>query len=103
MRKSIDFPLVSVALRFDLGEDEATVAAGKVVVGVLGSKPRTLSKLDDVVGKKLGDPAVARMVADAAYAQCKPLDNVPYEAAYRRDMIRVYTRRAIEGLAAADR
>ncbi|MFY0535513.1 FAD binding domain-containing protein [Nannocystis pusilla] len=101
VRKSIDFPLVSVALRFDLEADEATVAAVKVVVGVLGSKPRTLGKLDDVVGKKLADPAVARTVADAAYAQCKPLENVPYEAAYRRDMIRVYTRRAIEALAAS--
>lgn len=101
VRKSIDFPLVSVALRFDLEADEATVAAVKVVVGVLGSKPRTLGKLDDVVGKKLADPAVARMVSDAAYAQCKPLENVPYEAAYRRDMIRVYTRRAIEALAAS--
>lgn len=101
VRKSIDFPLVSVAVRFDLGEDEATVTAVKVVVGVLGAKPRTLSKLDDVAGKKLADPAVARMVADAAYAQCKPLENVPYEAAYRRDMIRVYTRRAVEALAAA--
>lgn len=100
VRKSIDFPLVSVALRFDLEDDQATIAAIKVVAGVLGSKPRTLSKLDEAVGKQLADPAVARLVSDAAYAQCKPLENVPYEAAYRRDMIRVYTRRAIEALAA---
>src|SRR5690606_30214301 len=100
VRKSIDFPLISVALRFDLEEDEATVAAVKVVAGVLGAKPRTLSKLGDVVGKSLADPAVARIVSEAAYGQCKPLENVPYEAPYRRDLIRVYTRRAIEALAA---
>ena len=46
------------------------------------------------------DPAVARIVSEAAHAQCKPLENVPYEAAYRREMIRVYTRRGVQALAA---
>ena len=73
--------------------------AVKVVAGVLGSRPRTVSKLDEVVGKKFGDPAVARIVSDATFAQCKPLENVPFEAPYRREMLRVYTRRAIEALA----
>lgn len=102
VRKSIDFPLVSVALRFDLSEEGGAIAAAKVVVGVLGAKPRTVGKLDEAIGKKLTDQAVARIVSEAAYAQCKPLENVPYEAPYRREMIRVYTRRAIEALAAED-
>lgn len=103
VRKSIDFPLVSVALRFDLERDDihAPVSAVKVVAGVLGAKPRVVSRLDDVVGKKLSDPAVARIVAEAVYKQCKPLENVPYEAPYRREMIRLHTKRAIEGLVAA--
>lgn len=102
VRKSIDYPLISVALRFDLASEgaDAEITAARAVVGVLGSKPRSVSKLEDVAGKKLRDPAVARMVSDAAYAQCKPLENVPFEAPYRREMIRVYTRRAIEALAA---
>ena len=103
VRKSIDFPLVSVALRFDLSEDSvhATVTAVEVVAGVLGAKPRVVSSLDDVVGKKLSDPAVARIVAAAVHKQCKPLENVPYEAPYRRQMLLVHTRRAIEELVAA--
>jgi 4-hydroxybenzoyl-CoA reductase subunit beta len=101
VRKSIDFPLVSVALRFDLrAEGQAEIADVRVVAGVLGSKPRTLTRLEDVIGKRLGDPAVARIVSEAAYSQCKPLENVPYEAAYRREMLRVYTRRGVEALAA---
>lgn len=102
VRKSIDFPLVSVALRFDLAEDSphAAVTAARVVAGVLGAKPRVVTKLDEALGKKLSDPAVARIVSEAAFAQCKPLENVPFEAPYRREMIRVYTRRAVESLAA---
>ena len=102
VRRSIDFPLVSVALRFDLAHDapDAEVVGVKVVVGVLNPKPRILSKLDDVIGKKLSDPTVARMVSERAHKQCKPLENVPYEAPYRRQMIKVHTRRAIERLVA---
>jgi 4-hydroxybenzoyl-CoA reductase subunit beta len=102
VRKSIDYPLLSVALRFDLATDSAhgEVTGVQVVCGVLGSKPRVVTRLDEVLGKKLSDAAVARIVSEATYAQCKPLENVPYEAAYRREMLRVYTRRAVEAMVA---
>jgi 4-hydroxybenzoyl-CoA reductase subunit beta len=103
VRRSIDFPLVSVALRFDLESDavDAKITAAKVVVGVLNPKPRIVSKLDDIVGKKLSDPAVAQIVSERVHKSCKPLENVPYEAPYRRQMLKVHTRRAIEALVAA--
>jgi len=100
VRKSIDFPLVSVALRFDLKEDSvhALVDTAKVVVGVLNAKPRVVSSLDMVHGKKFSDSSVAQTVSEAVFKQCKPLENVPYEAAYRRQMLKIHTRRAIENL-----
>ena len=101
VRESIDFPLVSVALRFDLESDDvhAKVTGLKVVAGVLGTRPRVVSKLDDeVVGLKLSDPAVARIVSERVFKQCKPLENVPYEAPYRRKMLQVHARRAVEAL-----
>ncbi|MEM9457878.1 MAG: FAD binding domain-containing protein [Myxococcota bacterium] len=103
VRGSIDFPLVSVALRFELEEDRvsAPVTEAHVVVGVLGSRPRRVTRLGDVIGKALDDPALAQGVAQRVHAQCKPLENVPYEAPYRRQMLRVHTRRAIEAMARA--
>jgi 4-hydroxybenzoyl-CoA reductase beta subunit len=102
VRKSIDFPLVSVALCFDLEHDDvhSPVRAATVVVGVLGAKPRVISGLEAASGKKLSDPALAKLVVGKVLEQCKPLENVPYEAPYRRQMLGVYTRRAIEGLVA---
>jgi CO/xanthine dehydrogenase FAD-binding subunit len=41
---------------------------------------------------------VARIVSETAFKQCKPLPNVPYETDYRRQMIKVHTRRAIESM-----
>ncbi|MCA9661181.1 MAG: FAD binding domain-containing protein [Myxococcales bacterium] len=105
VRKSIDFPLVSVALRVDLdGEgaeapSEAKITDVRVVVGVLGARPREVKKLDGALGRTLADPEVAALVSEAAFKQCKPLPNVPYDPAYRRQMIRVYTRRALAAMA----
>ncbi len=102
VRGSIDFPLVSVALRFELERDsvDAEVRDCRIVAGVLGSKPRLITRLDDVRGRSLSDPAVSQLVGERMYAQCKPLENVPYEAPYRRQMIRVHTERAIEAIVA---
>ena len=94
-RASIDFPLVSVALCFDLDSD-GLVTRALAVAGVLGAKPRVIA-VPDAVGKSLGD--VATLVADATHKKCKPLANVPYEPGYRRHLVRVLTRRAIERLA----
>lgn len=100
VRRSIDFPLVSVALRFDLDADaaDAAITGARVVVGVLGAKPREVNKLEVVLGRRLSDPEVAELVAEATHAQARPLPNVPYDPAYRRAMIRVFTRRAVASL-----
>ena len=98
-RGSIDFPLVSVALRFDLADDrrDAPIVGVRVVAGVLAAKPKVVKGADAAIGRPLRE--VAELVAEAAHAECKPLENVPYEAAHRRTLIRVLTRRAIEELA----
>lgn len=103
VRKSIDFPLVSIALRFDLDADrvDAMITAVRVVVGVLGARPREVTRLDDLVGARLNDPAVAEAVATRVHGQCKPLENVPYDAGYRREMLAVHTRRAIAAMVGA--
>ncbi len=98
VRGSIDFPLVSLALRFDLDQDagDGVIVHQRIVSGVLGAKPRVVGKLDNIVGKRLDGPDVAEQITQAVYRQCKPLPNVPYEAPYRHKMLKVYAGRAIE-------
>ncbi len=101
VRGSIDFPLVSLAIRADLeaDRDDAPVAALRIVAGVLGSKPRIVKVPAEALGRPLGDAEAADAVAEAVFRQCKPLENVPYEAPYRRKLFRVLARRALLGLA----
>ena len=94
VRRSIDFPLVSVAVRLDTVDDR--LATGTAVAGVLGPRPRRVA-LNDLAGAPLDD-ALCGAIADRVWRRCKPLENVPYDAEYRRDRLRVEVARAVREL-----
>jgi 4-hydroxybenzoyl-CoA reductase subunit beta len=100
VRSSIDFPLVSVAMRFDLDSDStsAKIVDARVCVGVLNARPRTIKRTDALSGMQLDAAATADKLCDLVHRQSKTLENVPYEAPYRRKMIPVYARRALRQL-----
>lgn len=101
-RGAIDFPLVSVALRFDLTEEgaDATIDAARAVAGVLAARPREVRFPAELSGMRFDDPRTPTIIADAVHEQCKPMANVPYDPSYRRHLSRVLTRRAVEALVA---
>ncbi|MFZ4576765.1 MAG: FAD binding domain-containing protein [Myxococcota bacterium] len=96
VRKSIDFPLVAIALRLDL--DGEVTRGGVLAVAVLGPRPRVLD-LAAFAGVPIDD-ALADRVGQLAFDRCRPLPNVPYDAAYRRERLAVEVRRAVRSLAA---
>lgn len=98
-RKSVDFPLLSIALAIEL--DEASVLESiALVVAALGAKPRVIGGLDKIaVGKKLAGEVIDE-VARQAHRQCNPLDNIIVEIEWRRAMVPVYVRRSFDALLA---
>jgi 4-hydroxybenzoyl-CoA reductase subunit beta len=98
-RKSVDFPLLSIALAVEL-EDGGVLESIWLVVAALGAKPRVIGGLDKIaVGKKpTGD--VIDEVAAQAYRQCNPLDNIIVEIEWRRAMVPVYVRRSFDAILA---
>jgi 4-hydroxybenzoyl-CoA reductase subunit beta len=97
-RNSIDFPLLSIALAAQV-EEGGEVAAMSLVVSALGSRPRVVSGLEKVaVGKPLEESAEA--VAQLAFKQCHPLENVIVDPEWRHAMVPVYVRRALREIGA---
>lgn len=97
-RNSIDFPLLSVAVAGDF-EPGGTVAGLTGVVSALGARPRVLAGWDEIaLGERLG-PRVIEALAERARAQCRPLDNIIVDTEWRRAMVPVQVRRALEELA----
>jgi len=98
-RNSVDFPLLSIAAAADVADD-GTARSLSLVVSALGARPKVVTGLDKLVaGHRLLD--VADAVAAAAFKQCHPLENIIVDPDWRRAMVPVYVRRAIEELSAA--
>jgi len=92
-RKSIDFPLLSIAIATDMGED-GRVREMKMVVSALGSRPRVVAGLDKIAtGHPLSE--VADAVAGQAHRQSRPLENIIVDPEWRRAMVPIYVRRAL--------
>ena len=98
-RKSIDFPLLTVAVAADVDGD-GTVLSIDGVVTALGARPRVLSGWDEVAVGRVLDDEVVDELAERAHRQCHPLENLIVDAEWRRAMVPVYVRRALEKLSA---
>jgi 4-hydroxybenzoyl-CoA reductase subunit beta len=96
-RQAIDFPLLTVAVAADL-EGDGTVRSIEGVVTALGSRPKELSGWREITeGRRLDDEVVAELAA-RAHQQCHPLENIIVDPEWRRAMVPVYVRRALEKL-----
>ncbi|MDH3732853.1 MAG: FAD binding domain-containing protein [Gemmatimonadota bacterium] len=98
-RNAIDFPLANLAVSVTLTDER--VSSLKMVASGMGSYPRKLGKVEDAaLGNRL-DPAVIDAVAQQAFRQCRPLENITVDREWRRAMIPVLVRRALGEIAAA--
>jgi 4-hydroxybenzoyl-CoA reductase subunit beta len=96
-RNAVDFPLLSIAAAASVDERD-TVTAISVVVSALGARPRVLSGLEQVaMGRTLAECSEA--VAGIAFKQCHPLENIIVDPEWRRAMVPVYVRRALDRMA----
>ena len=97
-RGAFDFPILSVAVALQQRADGICTAV-RVVLGAVASAPlRVTAAESTLVGNKLNDETLTA-AAQAAFAQAKPLDNTDLTLAYRKQMVRVYTQRALRALA----
>jgi 4-hydroxybenzoyl-CoA reductase subunit beta len=96
-RGGIDYPLLNMgaAAAFDGG----VIRDVRLVVSGLGSRPRAVTGLDKVaIGRRM-DAETIDAIAQKAFAQCHPLENIIVDPEWRRAMVPVYVKRALEELA----
>ena len=92
-RAAIDFPMLSVA--FAARVENGACGDAALVVSAIAARPRVISGVEALMkGKPFAEP-LAESLAQAAYKQCHPLINVPYDHDYRREMVPVFVRRAV--------
>ena len=95
-RGAFDFPVLGVAawIRWN----GKAVAEARVVLGGVASYPQEVPEAATaLVGSRLEDEAIAK-AADAAFRPSKPMDNTDFDLSWRKQMTRVYVKRALEEL-----
>lgn len=101
-RESIDFPLLGLAARLTL-DNEGCVQDAEISGVALAARPSPVRGVADVLRGTLPGTAefdeAVEAVAQLAYKQLRPLDNVPGSAWYRREMVPVLTRRTLQAAA----
>jgi 4-hydroxybenzoyl-CoA reductase subunit beta len=96
-RGSFDFPILGVAIALRQHTD-GTVREARIVLGALASQPvEATAAVALLAGQRL-DPELIAAVAAAAARPAKPLDNADLTLSYRKQMVPVFVRRALEDL-----
>lgn len=94
VRKAMDLAIVGVAAWIKM--DGGRVADCRIAMGGVGTTPlRAYSAEKILKGSELTDDLLEK-AAVAASEECSPISDVRASAEYRKDMIRVYTKRAVK-------
>ena len=89
-RKAMELATVGVAVTLT---ENAEV---KIVLGAVAPTPIRAKRAEHILSGKKIDAALIEQAAQAALEESRPISNVRASAGYRREMVGVLTRRAIE-------
>jgi CO/xanthine dehydrogenase FAD-binding subunit len=95
VRRALEISMVNVAAFFALDGPSGPIQEARVVLGAVGPTPvRALSAEQVLIGEK-PDEALFEKAGEAASNDAKPIDDFRASAGYRREMVKVLTRKAL--------
>jgi 4-hydroxybenzoyl-CoA reductase subunit beta len=103
VRGSIDYPLAGVAVvikHSSNGNVVGPIADARVGITAVNPAPMLVKGAPEILNGKIIDEAIATAVGDLAAKTAKPLTTSALTPEYRREMIRVFTKRAVLAAAA---
>jgi carbon-monoxide dehydrogenase medium subunit len=82
--------------------DNGTFKGIRISLGAVASTPVRAKLSEAILEGQLISSSIIEKAADQAALESKPIDDHRASAEYRRDMVRVLTRRALEQIYAAE-
>jgi 4-hydroxybenzoyl-CoA reductase subunit beta len=98
VRGSIDYPLAGVAVA--IKRSNGHTADARVAITAVNPAPLLIDGAREILAGKVVDAALAEAVGDLAARTARPLTTSALTPEYRREMIRVFTKRAVLAAAA---
>jgi 4-hydroxybenzoyl-CoA reductase subunit beta len=93
IRGSIDYPLVGVAVAFK--KNGGPIEAARVAITAVNPMPMLVPAADNALIGKHADEHTAAVVGELAAKTAKPLTTSALTPEYRREMVRVFAKRAV--------
>jgi carbon-monoxide dehydrogenase medium subunit len=93
-RRAGDYAIAMALATFRL--EDGLIADPHVGVGGAEAYPRRIAEAESALAGRAPDTAAFRAAADAAADTVDPLEDIQSSAGYRRDLVRVVTRRALQ-------
>jgi carbon-monoxide dehydrogenase medium subunit len=95
LRKALEISLVNVAAFLSLKAGDGTIASARVVLGAVAPVPMRASSAEEVLIDQRPDESLFSEAGEAAARDSRPIDDHRGSAAYRRDMVKVLTKRCL--------
>jgi carbon-monoxide dehydrogenase medium subunit len=93
-RSADDWPTVGVAVRYSV--DSNIITGARVAVSAATERPLRLAAAETVLADSAPTLQLFSKAADAAADQVEPIADLHGSASYKRDMVRVHVRRALQ-------
>jgi CO/xanthine dehydrogenase FAD-binding subunit len=95
IRTGLDYPLASSSV-FVSASKRGMIDQARVVVGAVGPAPVLVEKASPCLTGKRPEQSAIERAAEYAFQAAKPVNNLALPGAYRRKMVKVFTKRAVE-------
>ncbi len=96
LRETIDFPLLGVSVFLRLEERDGRCKDIRVVLGAVGPSPLVVEEAAPLMCEKEITPKLIEEVSQIAWKAAHPVANTASSPKYRREMVRVLTKNAIQ-------
>lgn len=99
-REMMDLATIGVAVALILSEKDKRCEEVRIALGAVSPTPIRARRAEAVLSKQILTEELADQAGLEASRECKPISDVRSSAEYRREMVRVHTKRALLNAAA---
>jgi len=95
VRKTLEISLVSVAVYIGLDSQDGSIQIARIVLGAVAPTPIRAPSAEKILLGEKPSGSLFESAGNEAANNSRPIDNFRGSAEYRRDMVKVLTRRAL--------
>ena len=96
IRRSIDFPLASLAALFIVDGGEKVCLEARVVIGAVGPKPEEVRGVGELLRGKRVTRSLIEEAKELGFRAARPIANVGSSPTYRRRIIKLFLEKALK-------